>query len=72
MYARFAIGLVTFASCGLMLLLGNPRAEAGPIESMAPGTWFEVPNTRMSSVDPCPQRTCSYSGNEGQAGEMDD
>ena len=40
---------------------------AGPVDDMAPGTWYEAPNTHMRDVDPCPQRNCSYSGTGGQA-----
>jgi hypothetical protein len=50
-----------------------PRmAVAGPIDSLPAGTWYDVPNSRMSTVDPCPAANCSYSGNEGQSGVMND
>jgi hypothetical protein len=39
---------------------------------MAPGTWYEVPNSQLRSVDPCPAGNCSYSANEGQAAVIDD
>jgi hypothetical protein len=43
-----------------------------PVESLQPGHWYQAPNSKLSSVDPCPEKNCSYSGNEGQRGVMDD
>lgn len=41
-----------------------------PLELLQPGEWYEFPNSKMNSVDPCPAKTCSYSGITGQAGVM--
>lgn len=38
-----------------------------PIDSLKPGEWYQVPNSRMSDVDPCPARNCAYSGTSGQS-----
>jgi hypothetical protein len=57
----------------LACLLGSAAALAQhPVEALASGQWFQAPNSKMSSVDPCPAGNCSYSGNEGQSGVMDD
>lgn len=47
-------------------------ALAGPIDSLAPGHWYEVPNSKLSSVDPCPANNCSYTSIEGQDAVIDD
>lgn len=47
-------------------------AQAGPIEDLAANTWYEVPNSRMSAVDPCPAQNCAYSAVEGFAAVMND
>lgn len=44
---------------------------AGPVEDLEPGHWYEVPNSKMSALDPCPQRGCTYSGIVGQTAVMD-
>jgi hypothetical protein len=57
----------------LVLILSVPRsAAAGPVDSLSPGTWYDVPNSHLSSIDPCPAANCSYSGTEGQSGVMND
>jgi hypothetical protein len=43
---------------------------SGPIENLKPGEWYEVPNSHMSAMDPCPARTCGYSGSGGQQSVM--
>ena len=45
---------------------------AGPIDTLAPGHWYEVLNSAVKTIDPCPQKTCSFSANEGQAAVIDD
>ncbi len=45
--------------------------QAAPIDDLLPGHWHEVPNSRLDSVDPCPQRNCSYSGNLGVSSVID-
>jgi hypothetical protein len=71
------MGFMNSVRLASLLLIGeaalfSASASAGPIEDMAPGTWYEVPNSKLSSVDPCPARNCGYSGNEGQAAVIDD
>jgi hypothetical protein len=56
---------------GAVLTLALPAA-AGPLDTLKPGEWYEVPNSQMRALDPCPQRTCSYSAVEGQSAVMDD
>ncbi len=53
------------------LLSALAAAQAGPLENLAPGTWYEVPSSHLSSVDPCPAQNCSYSGTEGQSAVID-
>ena len=43
---------------------------SGPIENLKPGEWYEVPNSQMNTVDPCPARNCNYSGSGGQQSVM--
>jgi len=43
---------------------------ANSLDNITPGQWYEVPNSKMSSVDPCPVQPCSYSGNTGQFAVM--
>ncbi|MEK7538952.1 MAG: peptidoglycan-binding protein [Patescibacteria group bacterium] len=49
----------------LSLALWPSSALAGPIEDLAPGQWYQIPNSKMIAVDPCPARNCLYSGVEG-------
>jgi hypothetical protein len=58
-------GWVCALGMSLMGLL-FASASAGVIDDLAPGHWYMVPNSRMSAVDPCPQRNCLYSAIEGQ------
>ncbi len=51
---------------------GVGPAAAGPLEDLQPGHWYEVPNSKLESVDPCPARDCSYTSIEGQPAVMDD
>ncbi len=48
------------AACVLAM---NP-SWAGPIEDLQPGEWYEVPNSRLDALDPCPTRNCVYSGGQ--------
>src|SRR3989344_9417127 len=51
-------------ACG-MALQALP-AMAGPVEALLPGEWYEVPNSNVSAINPCPANNCNYSGNGGQ------
>jgi hypothetical protein len=53
-------------------LLCATTALCGPIESLKPGEWYEVPNSHLSALDPCPTRDCAYSGAEGVAAVIND
>ena len=54
-------------AAGLVGTLGNDAAFAQhPLETLSPGHWYEVPNSRLKSVDPCPSNNCSYTGIQGQ------
>ena len=61
-----AISVATLFSVGPT----NPAMAAG-IDEVQPGHWYEVPNSRLDSVDPCPAGNCSYSGNLGVSAVMD-
>lgn len=45
-------------------------AHAGPIEDLAPGEWYMVPDSKVSTLDPCSSGSCSYSGATGQKSVM--
>lgn len=40
-------------------------AHADAIDSLPPGQWYEVPNSHLAALDPCPARNCSYSATLG-------
>ncbi|MES2356112.1 MAG: hypothetical protein V4568_17245 [Pseudomonadota bacterium] len=46
----------------------EPALEANPLDKLPPGQWYEVPGSRLDSVDPCPSRACPYSGVVGLSG----
>lgn len=50
----------------LVLVLPARTFADGPLDSLLPGEWYEVPDSQMRSVDPCPTRDCVYSGASGQ------
>jgi len=45
---------------GFLQTIGNTNIRLGE--------WFQVPNSRMSLLDPCKDADCSYSGKQGQKG----
>lgn len=61
------IGIVQLA---LLFVCASALADA--LDDLPAGHWYEVPNSRLSSVNPCPSNNCSYSGIEGQAAVIDD
>jgi len=71
MRAQILARIISAAIFG-SLPLSMPVANAGPIDTMEPGSWYEVPNSKLSNVDPCPARNCSYTANEGQSAVIDD
>lgn len=48
-----------------------PRLLTAPPIPQEPG-WYELANTKLRSVDPCPSRNCAYSGVEGVSAVIDD
>lgn len=73
-------GVVTRGSWDRFVTLGVPDYSTGPAYAIVPRSpipaWYsslavlqavEFPNTNLSALDPCPSRTCSYSGIDGQA-----
>ncbi|MFH1812511.1 MAG: kelch repeat-containing protein [Pseudomonadota bacterium] len=62
---RLLLGVLTWT-----LLIGASTARAGPVEDLLPGEWYQVPDSHMRAVDPCPNRTCDYSAVGGQAAVM--
>jgi hypothetical protein len=55
-----------------LVFLFVPVLFAGPVEDLQPGEWYEVPNSRMDALDPCPARNCCYSAVEGISAVMND
>ena len=51
-------------ACGMALQV--LPAMAGPVEALLPGEWYEVPNSNVSAINPCPANNCNYSGAPGQ------
>ncbi len=45
-------------------------ALAGPLEDLKPGEWYEIPDSKMNTVDPCPTHDCDYSGSTAQNSVM--
>src|SRR6516225_3263064 len=43
-----------WASLVSCMLLASAGVHAGPIQDLAPGTWYEFPNSHLSSVVPSP------------------
>jgi len=57
-------------SAALAMVMG--AVDAGPLEEIKPGHWYEVPNSKLRNLDPCPKRECKYSAVEGVTGVIDD
>ena len=59
---------------GTLLLVSSSvdaqKAPANAIDSLQPRQWYEVPNSHLKALDPCPSRTCSYSAVEGISAVM--
>ena len=53
------------ASQAVTVLVSTPGSNA--IDKLQAGQWYEVPNSKMSNVNPCPANNCSYTGVQGQA-----
>src|SRR5262245_35058305 len=53
-----------------LLHVGNAHADA--IDDLQPGHWYEVPNSQLEAVDPCPSSDCSWSAVEGVDAVMND
>jgi len=49
----------------MLCLLTQVRALASGLDTLLPGEWYEIPNSKMSVVVPCLARNCAYSGVEG-------
>lgn len=47
-----------------VLALTGGIAAAGPLDNLQPGEWFEVPNSHLEALNPCPANDCAYSGNQ--------
>ena len=56
---------------GLFVLGFAAAIFSGPLEDLKPGEWYEVPNSHMSALDPCPARGCAWSGSTGQMSVID-
>lgn len=55
----------------LIAVAGSSVVRAAPLDTLQPGQWYEIPNSNMRAVDPCPTRNCSYSAVSGQYGAME-
>ena len=48
----------------------NWTNDLAAVNNLQPGQWYEVQNSKMSVLDPCPARNCSYSSVQGQKAIM--
>ncbi len=64
--ASLPIAALTFA------IAASGPAAAGPVDSLPAGQWYEAPNSKLASVDPCPANNCTWTANEGVAAVMND
>lgn len=60
-----------FGVCTALIVTMSTNALAAAIDDLSAGYWYEVPNSAMSQVDPCPSSNCSYSANLGQSAAID-
>jgi len=66
-YSMSCTGTSGSAQSGVSVIVGN---STNIVDNLQPGHWFEAPNSRLDSVDPCPARNCSYTGTLGVWGLM--
>ncbi|MEM6990949.1 MAG: hypothetical protein AAF721_10640, partial [Myxococcota bacterium] len=61
-------------ACATMLLAtAAPRVASGhPADELQPGHWMELSLNTIEDIDPCPERDCSYSAQEGLYGAIND
>jgi hypothetical protein len=72
-YARVRLRQIASRWSALLMICGAClTAQAGPLESLQPGHWYDVPNSQLKSQDPCPAANCSWSANEGVGAVMND
>ena len=71
LYAPLRVRLLQLLALLAICTVSLP-AVSGPIEDLQPGHWYDVPNSQLKSLDPCPASTCSWSANEGVAAVMND
>ena len=50
--------LLGYACLGSSLVTVRSVAAAHPLDSLPPGHWYEVPNSKLTSVNPCPDVFC--------------
>lgn len=72
MFSKIQFTAVRLSCAALLFTLLNSVAGAGPLEDLQPGQWYAAPNSQMSSVDPCPNNNCAYSGAGGQRAVISD
>lgn len=48
----------------------NYQADLAAVAKLLPGQWYEVPNSRLDALDPCPSRNCVYSAVSGLQASM--
>jgi len=60
--------IMRFLLAALILIAGGVKAN--PVDVLKAGEWYEVPNSHMSAVDPCPANNCAYTGTNGQQSVM--
>jgi hypothetical protein len=66
---RVGLGFLVAASVPGLSVAGTPVATApnpnavadyAAVQNLKPGEWYEVQNSRLSLLDPCPSKTCVY------------
>jgi len=48
----------------------NYQTDLAAVANLLPGQWYEVPNSRLDDLDPCPARNCVYSAVGGLHASM--
>ena len=59
-----------FSKFFMMLFSAVVYAAPLDLDTLQPGQWGMVENSKLSALDPCLARNCSYSGSDGQAHVM--
>ncbi|VAX32258.1 hypothetical protein MNBD_NITROSPIRAE01-374, partial [hydrothermal vent metagenome] len=66
--ARIVLGVIDIGAYEFSPSDENPNPGSNSVNNLQPGHWLEVPDSKMRTVDPCPDFDCTYSGSAGMAG----